>query len=106
MFSLRGSPNIPENEVVPDSKAPVRISIQTVLEGIPAIVIGSILNLMLCVPFGLSIFPPTWQLPFPRAIGVQMFLLSTAIAQISLSFYSGFPCAMGMMMVGAKYCFT
>ena len=50
---------------------------------IPPLVIGCILNLMICVPFGLSFFPPEWEpLPVPRTLGIQMFLLSTAISQV------------------------
>jgi hypothetical protein len=35
----------------------------------------------------------------PRAIGVQMFLLSTVICQLTMTMMSSFPMAVGQMMV-------
>ena len=37
----------------------------------------------------------------PRAIGLQVFLLSTLICQVTVTVSSDFPCAMGMAMVGS-----
>lgn len=66
----------------------------------PCIVIAIALNLMICVPFGLSFFPTEWEdLPMPRAVGIQMFLLTTAICQFVFVAKSSFDGAIGMMMV-------
>lgn len=70
------------------------------VQAVPSIVIAVALNLMVCVPFGLSFFPVEWtDIPVPRALGIQMFLLSSAICQFVLVAYSSFDGAIGMMMV-------
>lgn len=76
-------------------------SINSFLHTLPGIMIAAILNLFLSISFGSAFFPTQWTFPanISRSIGVQMFLLSTVIAQIIMAFYSSFPCAMGMMMV-------
>ena len=52
------------------------------MTSLPSIVIAIVLNLMICVPFGLSFVPAEWkEMPVPRALGIQMFLLTTAICQ-------------------------
>ena len=70
------------------------------LRKIPSICLASLLNLMLCVPFGYAFFPIDWE-PFPadRSIGLRMWFFSTAISQIVFTFNSSFPFALGMMMV-------
>jgi len=73
--------------------------IKDALGRFPGLMIGLLLNLMLCVPFGLSFFPLDWDLPVPRAVGIQMWLFSTVVCQIVMTFHSDFPVAMGMMMV-------
>ncbi|TMW64337.1 hypothetical protein Poli38472_012959 [Pythium oligandrum] len=66
----------------------------------PCVIIAIALNLMICVPFGLSFFPAEWQdLPMPRAVGIQMFLLTTAICQFVFVAKSSFDGPIGMMMV-------
>eukprot|EP00927_Polykrikos_kofoidii_P026504 TRINITY_DN2357_c0_g2_i1.p1 TRINITY_DN2357_c0_g2~~TRINITY_DN2357_c0_g2_i1.p1 ORF type:complete len:892 (-),score=97.41 TRINITY_DN2357_c0_g2_i1:71-2446(-) len=67
---------------------------------LPGLLIGTIMNVMLSVPFGLAFFPTSWE-PFPvtRAIGLQMFFLSTLVCQLVMSAGSDFSCAIGMMMV-------
>lgn len=70
------------------------------VQAAPCIAIAVLLNLMICVPFGLSFFPVEWKdMPVPRAIGIQMFLLTTAIVQFVLVAKSSFDCPVGMMMV-------
>lgn len=69
-------------------------------QAVPCILIATLLNLMICVPFGLSFFPVEWQdMPVPRALGIQMFLLTTAICQFVFVAKSSFDGAIGMMMV-------
>lgn len=66
----------------------------------PCVLIAVVLNLMICVPFGLSFFPVEWtDIPVPRALGIQMFLLTTAICQFVFVARSSFDGAIGMMMV-------
>jgi SulP family sulfate permease len=66
----------------------------------PCILIAVVLNLMICVPFGLSFFPVEWDaIPVPRALGIQMFLLTTAVCQFVFVARSSFDGAIGMMMV-------
>uniref|UniRef100_K3XAZ1 STAS domain-containing protein n=1 Tax=Globisporangium ultimum (strain ATCC 200006 / CBS 805.95 / DAOM BR144) TaxID=431595 RepID=K3XAZ1_GLOUD len=70
------------------------------MQAVPCILIATLLNLMICVPFGLSFFPVEWQeMPVPRALGIQMFLLTTAICQFVFVAKSSFDCTVGMMMV-------
>eukprot|EP00928_Gymnodinium_smaydae_P023220 TRINITY_DN19244_c0_g1_i1.p1 TRINITY_DN19244_c0_g1~~TRINITY_DN19244_c0_g1_i1.p1 ORF type:complete len:910 (-),score=86.92 TRINITY_DN19244_c0_g1_i1:146-2821(-) len=72
----------------------------SVLFRMPGLLIGSMMNIMLSVPFGLAFFPAQWEpFPVPRAVGLQMFLFSTVICQVLMTLRSEFPCAMGMMMV-------
>ena len=74
--------------------------IKKLVSSTPSVVLASMLNLMLCVPFGSAFFPISWE-PFPtsRAIGLKMWFFSTAISQLTFTFTSEFDCAMGMMMV-------
>ena len=70
------------------------------LRGLPGVLLGLILNLMLCLPFGLSFFPLDWDpFPVPRAMGIQMFLFSTFVCQVVMTAQSEFPMALGMQMV-------
>ena len=72
----------------------------TIVERGAGVCIGALLNLMLCVPFALAYFPIEWHpFPVPRAMGCGMYFLSTVIAQIVLTFQSGFATAQGQMMV-------
>ena len=72
----------------------------TIVERGAGVCIGALLNLMLCVPFALAYFPIEWHpFPVPRAMGCSMYFLSTVIAQVVLTFQSGFATAQGQMMV-------
>ncbi|GAB9467146.1 Sulfate permease [Globisporangium polare] len=74
--------------------------VQEAVQAAPCVLIATLLNLMICVPFGLSFFPVEWQeMPVPRALGIQMFLLTTAICQFVFVAKSSFDGAVGMMMV-------
>lgn len=74
--------------------------LQEAAQAAPCVLIATLLNLMICVPFGLSFFPVEWQeMPVPRALGIQMFLLTTAICQFVFVAKSSFDGAVGMMMV-------
>lgn len=76
-------------------------SLSNCFNGTPGLLIAVTLNLFLSTSFGSAFFPSEWDFPIgvPRAIGVQMFLFSTLICQITLTMLSEFPSAMGMMMV-------
>jgi MFS superfamily sulfate permease-like transporter len=64
-----------------------------------AFLIMSVLLVIECVPFGLAFFPLSWtDLPVPRSLGIQMFLLSSAIAQATFAATSRFEAATGLMM--------
>lgn len=66
---------------------------------LPAFFIANVLMLIESVPFGLSFFHAAWEnFPVPRALGIQMFLLSTAICQAVLAVQSKFDMATGLMM--------
>eukprot|EP01037_Dinobryon_pediforme_P018492 gene18492-18769_t len=70
----------------------------------PGFLIAITLNLFLSMSFGAAFFPQYWQDSFPHyiprtALGVQMFLFSTFICQLTMTSLSDFPTAMGMMMV-------
>jgi SulP family sulfate permease len=58
------------------------------------------LNLFLSLSFGQAFFPQQWLQNFPadvpQSIGVQMFLFSTIIGQLIMTFKSDFPTAMGL----------
>ena len=71
------------------------------LEELPAILLAVLVNLFLSLSFGSAFYPSQWVFPpsVSRSIGVQQFLLSTAICQFSMTFLSSFPFAIGMMMV-------
>jgi SulP family sulfate permease len=68
----------------------------------PAILLACLLNLMIGIPFGVSYFPVGWQ-DFPVqnrvAMGLRMFLFSTVIGQIVLTFTSKFKNPIALQMV-------
>lgn len=66
----------------------------------PGFLIAITLNLFLSMSFGAAFFPQYWQDSFPHyiprtALGVQMFLFSTFICQLTMTSLSDFPTAMG-----------
>ena len=70
------------------------------LSKLPGFLIAIILNLFLSMSFGAAFFPQHWQDNFPEAIprsalGVQMFLFSTLVCQVTMTALSDFPSAMG-----------
>ena len=92
----------------------------------PAILLIGLFHLMIGIPFGVSYFPIGWrsadaqqqdaeagdvQGPFPlpgkEALGIRMFLFSTAIGQIVFTLQSQFPNAIGLQMVeNVPFCQT
>jgi sulfate permease, SulP family len=93
---------------------------------IPAVVLIALFHLMIGIPFGVSYFPVGWKSgmedatngssdkeggasdgfvngPFPlpgkEALGIRMFLYATIVAQIVLSWKSGFHSPIGLEMV-------
>ncbi|KAE9248787.1 hypothetical protein PF004_g3694 [Phytophthora fragariae] len=70
------------------------------LQAAPCVAIAVLVNLMICVPFGLSFFPVEWtDIPVPHALGIQMFLLSSTICQFTFVWLSNFDGAICQMMV-------
>jgi len=83
-----------------ETHAPRGNLLSSIAACVPGVLIGTTMNMMLSVPFGLAFFPASWEpFPVPLAIGLQMFLFSTFLCQVIMTFSSEFPCAMGMMMV-------
>lgn len=77
-----------------------RFKITEALQSVPCIAIAVLVNLMICVPFGLSFFPLNWHdMPVPHALGIQMFLLSSTICQFTFVWQSHFDGAICQMMV-------
>ncbi|EQC39095.1 hypothetical protein SDRG_03303 [Saprolegnia diclina VS20] len=77
-----------------------KVTAMSVVKSLPSVLIAVLLNLMICIPFGLSFFPLEWdEMPAPRAIGIQMFLLTTVLCQFIFAARSSFDCSVGMMMV-------
>ena len=72
-----------------------------VIHGTPGLLITLILNLFISISVGQAYFPTSWIFPsdIPRAIGVQMFLFSTSICQLTMTAMSDFHAAHGMMMI-------
>eukprot|EP01041_Mallomonas_annulata_P006494 gene6494-13106_t len=83
------------------SKKKLKWGLKPAIKGIPGLLIVLILNLFLSVSIGQAFFPSDWTFPenVPRAMGVQMFLIATAICQFVLTAMSDFPAAHGMMML-------
>ena len=70
--------------------------IKEMIYAIPSILIASMLILMVCIPFGLSMFPTEWtDIPTPRSIGIQIFLFTTMLTQILFTLTSSFKCPIG-----------
>uniref|UniRef100_A0AAV1T700 Sulfate transporter n=1 Tax=Peronospora matthiolae TaxID=2874970 RepID=A0AAV1T700_9STRA len=77
-----------------------RRGVLDVVQAVPSVAIVVLVNLMICVPFGLSFFPVEWhEMPVPRALGIQMFLLTSAICQFTFVALSNFDGAICQMMV-------
>ncbi|KAI9915664.1 hypothetical protein PsorP6_007893 [Peronosclerospora sorghi] len=85
---------------LPDGRDSLKQRIKDVLRRAPCVVIAVVVNLMICVPFGLSFFPVEWHdMPVPHAVGIQMFLLTSAICQFTFVALSHFDGAICQMMV-------
>ena len=86
--------------VPPDAEASSG-SLGSFASAAPGVCIATILNLFLSISFGSAFFPAQWTFPptVSRTLGVQMFLLSTAIGQLVMTWQSEFRCAVAMMMV-------
>ena len=93
--------NHPITLMSPTGRQPYKWGLYQTAERTPGLFIALLLSLFFSTSFGLAIFPAEWEFPsnVPRAIGVQMFFLSTMICQVVLTFYSSFPWAFGMFMV-------
>ena len=93
---------------------------------IPAIALIGIFHLMIGIPFGVSYFPVGWRpmdnaqivdtggdvagpfpLPGKEAVGIRMFLFSTAVGQVVFTLQSQFHNAIGLQMVeNVPFCQT
>lgn len=101
--------------------------IQRIAAQIPAVVLIGLFHLMIGIPFGVSYFPVGWRpmdnpnaqnidtgdvagsfpLPGKEAVGIRMFLFSTAVGQIVFSLQSQFHNAIGLQMVeNVPFCQT
>jgi len=114
------SPTITKPGVVSASAPlPTKKSVASrVLSHIPAIVLIGMFHMMIGIPFGVSYFPIGWKgaesstsnvdddsvsgsfpIPGKEALGIRMFLFSTAIGQIVFTLTSGFNNPIGLQMV-------
>mgnify|MGYP005855224443 CR=1 FL=1 len=92
---------------------------------IPAIALIGLFHLMIGIPFGVSYFPVGWRpmdstgdagggdvagpfpLPGKEAVGIRMFLFSTAVGQLVFTLQSQFHNAIGLQMVeNVPFCQT
>jgi len=73
--------------------------IQQISSQIPAVIIAAGLNFMVGIPFGASYFPTELQLQGKEVLGFRMFLFSTMIAQLVITFASKFDNGIGLQMV-------
>lgn len=75
-------------------------TISTVIRSIPAVLLGSLLNILDGVSYGMIIFPEKGVFAGLGPMGVSMFFVSTFIAQLCYTFgASGFAGANGSMMI-------
>lgn len=105
-------------------------AVEAVLSQVPAVIIASVLNFMVGIPFGASYFPVHWsssgeggagggdddapddvQGTFPlggkETLGLRMFLFSTAVAQLVYTYKSNFDNGIGLQMVeNIPFCLT
>ncbi|KAF6756738.1 vacuole protein [Ephemerocybe angulata] len=74
--------------------------LQTAIRAIPAVLLGSLLNILDGVSYGMIIFPATGVFSGLGPMGVSMFFVSAIIAQLVYTFGgSGFAGANGSMMI-------
>ena len=126
--SSQASPPLPDHSLKQGlssgATAPERSNKQNALQRaasqIPAIALIALFHLMIGIPFGVSYFPVGWSTtdtangsvddassdvhgPFPlpgkEAVGIRMFLFSTAVGQIVFTLQSQFRNAIGLQMV-------
>jgi len=71
----------------------------SILGQLPAIIIVSILNFMVGIPFGASYFPTELSLQGKEVLGLRMFLFSTIVAQFIFTYKSKFTNGIGLQMV-------
>ncbi|EED93725.1 sulfate permease, partial [Thalassiosira pseudonana CCMP1335] len=64
---------------------------------IPAIALITLFHLMVSIPFGVSYFPVRWKRK--EALGIRMFLFSTIIGQLAMTFASNFNNCIALQMV-------
>ena len=67
-----------------------------ILGQLPAIIIVSILNFMVGIPFGASYFPTELSLQGKEVLGLRMFLFSTIVAQFIFTYKSKFTNGIGL----------
>jgi len=68
----------------------------SILGQLPAIIIVSILNFMVGIPFGASYFPTELSLQGKEVLGLRMFLFSTIVAQFIFTYKSKFTNGIGL----------
>ena len=73
--------------------------LSSILGQLPAIIIVSILNFMVGIPFGASYFPTELSLQGKEVLGLRMFLFSTFVAQFIFTYKSKFTNGIGLQMV-------
>ena len=73
--------------------------LSSILGQLPAIIIVSILNFMVGIPFGASYFPTELSLQGKEVLGLRMFLFSTIVAQFIFTYKSKFTNGIGLQMV-------
>lgn len=66
---------------------------------LPAIFVVSILIFMMGIPFGAAFFPTELELPGKEILGLRMFLFSTMMAQLVLTYTSKFNNCVGLQMI-------
>ena len=70
--------------------------LSSILGQLPAIIIVSILNFMVGIPFGASYFPTELSLQGKEVLGLRMFLFSTIVAQFIFTYKSKFTNGIGL----------
>ncbi|KAK7681788.1 hypothetical protein QCA50_015135 [Cerrena zonata] len=83
-----------------DYKATSEYVLASLVKSIPAVVLGTLLNILDGISYGMIIFPTGGVFANMGGVGVSMFFVSAVIAQLTYSFGgSGFAGANGSMMI-------